>query len=223
MAVYAETQIYCRSCQRHVLARKRATNHVLHLLASVLLCGLWIPVWIVIALLASSEPWRCSVCGGAERPMAPVRPALQPLPGAVQQMPAVQHRPKYKPILQSLKWWHWAIAAGWIGLSVLVLSRRNLTSLWSSNASGSYEETAVSTLPLELGEGDKPIAVTVYPVDGTPSRLSLPVGTRVEQLQRMGAPPDFLVAPRRVRIISGPSAGTVVWVSGTQVQAARQR
>ncbi len=32
-----------------VVVTGRPVNHVLHLLASVFMCGLWIPVWIIIA------------------------------------------------------------------------------------------------------------------------------------------------------------------------------
>jgi len=42
--------------------------HVLHLLISVFLCGLWLPVWLahtLIDALAPGEPWRCQNCGTA--------------------------------------------------------------------------------------------------------------------------------------------------------------
>ena len=52
-----------------VLAVGRPVNHVLHLLVSVLLCGLWLPVW---ALIAASGGERRSVltvdgCGNVSR------------------------------------------------------------------------------------------------------------------------------------------------------------
>ena len=42
--------------------------HVLHLLITIFLCGLWLPVWIIHALvdsLSPGEPWRCQNCGTA--------------------------------------------------------------------------------------------------------------------------------------------------------------
>jgi hypothetical protein len=33
-----------------VVVQGKPVNHVLHLLATVLLCGLWLPIWIIIAL-----------------------------------------------------------------------------------------------------------------------------------------------------------------------------
>jgi nitrate reductase NapE component len=39
-------------------------NHVLHLLISVLLCGFWIPIWLLAMAANASEPYRCNQCGG---------------------------------------------------------------------------------------------------------------------------------------------------------------
>jgi hypothetical protein len=40
-------------------------NHVVHLLATIFLCGLWLPVWITIALWpVPCGPWLCTKCGG---------------------------------------------------------------------------------------------------------------------------------------------------------------
>ena len=43
-----------------LLARRQArkTNHVLHLLLSILTAGFWIPVWILVALRNSVEIWK---------------------------------------------------------------------------------------------------------------------------------------------------------------------
>ena len=45
--------------QRAVLAYGKRPNHVLHLLLSVITAGLWIPVWIIIAI--SSKERRQAV------------------------------------------------------------------------------------------------------------------------------------------------------------------
>lgn len=52
---------YCRSCGRNVLVRRKGTNHLLHLLLSLLTAGLWIIVWILCAIKVGG--WRCTVCG----------------------------------------------------------------------------------------------------------------------------------------------------------------
>jgi hypothetical protein len=41
--------------------QRPAINHVAHLLASIFLCLLWLPVWFLVVLTQS--PWRCSQCG----------------------------------------------------------------------------------------------------------------------------------------------------------------
>ncbi|HUQ72559.1 MAG TPA: hypothetical protein VM165_23730 [Planctomycetaceae bacterium] len=38
-------------------------NHVLHLLATVFLCGFWLPIWILMALTAPTRYLRCLSCG----------------------------------------------------------------------------------------------------------------------------------------------------------------
>lgn len=58
---------YCQVCQKQVLTHRehKRPNHILHLLITVLMCGLWFPVWIILTLLhllPFSSP-RCSNCG----------------------------------------------------------------------------------------------------------------------------------------------------------------
>lgn len=57
-----EDRGYCRECERPVLVRQETPNHILHLLLSVLLCGLWFPVWMIITLNGNGS-WYCSKCG----------------------------------------------------------------------------------------------------------------------------------------------------------------
>jgi hypothetical protein len=56
------SQRHCPHCQRSVLAQRQSRNHVLHLLLTLFLCGLWLPIWAMIA--ASPLPWHCPTCGG---------------------------------------------------------------------------------------------------------------------------------------------------------------
>ena len=51
---------FCPYCQKQVIAEKEGTNHILHLLLSVLTSGFWVIIWILCAL---SGEWRCSQCG----------------------------------------------------------------------------------------------------------------------------------------------------------------
>lgn len=59
MADYS--QKYCNNCDKNVLAVRKSTNHILHLLLSLLTVGLWIPIWILLSIRMGD--WRCTVCG----------------------------------------------------------------------------------------------------------------------------------------------------------------
>ncbi|ATN88709.1 hypothetical protein SEA_DEMSCULPINBOYZ_114 [Mycobacterium phage Demsculpinboyz] len=52
-----------------VVVTGQRVNHVLHLLVSVLLCGLWLPVWLVIALTGGEKRFVLAVdqCGNVTR------------------------------------------------------------------------------------------------------------------------------------------------------------
>lgn len=54
---------YCRSCDQRVLGVASTPNHVLHLLLTLITVGLWLPVWLLIALF-SDQSFRCPQCGG---------------------------------------------------------------------------------------------------------------------------------------------------------------
>lgn len=56
-----ETQKFCPSCNRNVLARRAGTNHVLHFLITFLTCGLWLIFWAGSTVKFGG--WRCSTCG----------------------------------------------------------------------------------------------------------------------------------------------------------------
>jgi len=61
---YEQTTKFCTSCRRDTLHTRPGTNHVLHLLVTVLLCCAWIPVWILFSLKIGG--WRCQTCGNKE-------------------------------------------------------------------------------------------------------------------------------------------------------------
>ena len=51
-------------------------NHTPHILASVFLCGLWLPIWIILAL-SESHDWRCAFCGFTDHVNYLSRPGLR--------------------------------------------------------------------------------------------------------------------------------------------------
>jgi len=54
--------IWCPRCNKRVVAHQPKINHTLHLVLTVLTCGLWLAVWLYFAM-SDSETWRCSECG----------------------------------------------------------------------------------------------------------------------------------------------------------------
>lgn len=56
-----QTTKVCPICQKPTLWARPGTNHILHLLITVMLCGFWLPVWILASLRIGG--WRCQTCG----------------------------------------------------------------------------------------------------------------------------------------------------------------
>ena len=48
-------QVLARTPTSAVVAFGKPVNHILHLLVSVLLCGLWLPVWLLIAATSGEK------------------------------------------------------------------------------------------------------------------------------------------------------------------------
>lgn len=61
---------YCHECERNRRLEHHGTNHVLHLLATCLLCGAWLPFWLIYAWLESV--WRCDYCGSRQVDKTPI-------------------------------------------------------------------------------------------------------------------------------------------------------
>jgi len=59
----SKKRMFCEEDMAMVLAERKTPNHVLHLLLSLLTAGLWIPVWLVLTLVAAGA-YRCPKCGG---------------------------------------------------------------------------------------------------------------------------------------------------------------
>lgn len=60
-------QDFCRNCEKDTLHEldPDSVNHILNLLITVFLCGIWLPFWIILALTAPRRKWRCLICGQA--------------------------------------------------------------------------------------------------------------------------------------------------------------
>lgn len=56
-----EASGFCKGCNRQVVVRRKGTNHVLHLMLTVLTVGFWSWVWLLSAIKIGG--WRCSQCG----------------------------------------------------------------------------------------------------------------------------------------------------------------
>ena len=53
---------YCDDCEELIRAERPGTNHVLHLLLSLITFGFWIIIWIMASIKIGG--WQCPRCGG---------------------------------------------------------------------------------------------------------------------------------------------------------------
>jgi hypothetical protein len=56
------TQAYCTFCQRRIRAERPGTNHLLHLLLTLVTGGVWLIVWLLCSIRIGG--YRCPMCGG---------------------------------------------------------------------------------------------------------------------------------------------------------------
>jgi hypothetical protein len=77
------SQQFCAVCGETRLFVKPGTSHGVHLIISLFLCGLWIPVWFLDTLCHNLTRSRCSVCGARSGTAgkAPARPSPRLAPG----------------------------------------------------------------------------------------------------------------------------------------------
>ncbi len=54
---------FCKTCEKQSAIVKAGTNHILHLLLTVLCCGWWLPLWALITISNASNDYKCSSCG----------------------------------------------------------------------------------------------------------------------------------------------------------------
>lgn len=62
---------YCPEDDRMVLAEKPGTNHVLHLILTLLTVGFWVIIWVMVSLNNASNSYRCPHCGTVTKRHAP--------------------------------------------------------------------------------------------------------------------------------------------------------
>jgi len=58
---FQEAGGYCSKCGKDVLVRRAGTNHILHLILTIITGGLWAIIWILSAIKFGG--WRCTQCG----------------------------------------------------------------------------------------------------------------------------------------------------------------
>lgn len=54
---------YCRYCKQHTIHQRQGVNHILHLLITVLTCGLWVIIWVLL-IWFNIGGWHCRKCMG---------------------------------------------------------------------------------------------------------------------------------------------------------------
>jgi len=62
-----QTGKHCPTCEKQTLHRQEGTARILHLLLTLITCGFWLPVWLLLALNAHTRPWVCQTCGSKKR------------------------------------------------------------------------------------------------------------------------------------------------------------
>ena len=67
----AKLRRYCPEDDRMVLAERQTPNHILHLLLTIISAGMWLIVWIPVAIVNDFNAYRCPICGGKTRHKAP--------------------------------------------------------------------------------------------------------------------------------------------------------
>ena len=58
---YQQKSKYCLYCQKQVLVNRPGTNHLLHLILTLVTGGLWLIIWILCSIKIGG--WKCCRCG----------------------------------------------------------------------------------------------------------------------------------------------------------------
>jgi hypothetical protein len=98
-----QTSGWCHVCQQQRMMTKPKINHVLHLILTLVTLGIWVFVWITLAIVNSGKSARCVQCGtkaghGARGPalQATVQ-EVEPRPGWVPEIPEAEPEPPSSP------------------------------------------------------------------------------------------------------------------------------
>jgi len=55
---------FCKNCDEQRKVARPKTNHILHLLLTIVTAGLWLIIWIGVAIKFGG--WRCDTCGSTK-------------------------------------------------------------------------------------------------------------------------------------------------------------
>lgn len=67
-----QTAGHCPTCGQQRMFTKPGMSHLLHLILSVLTLGIWLIVWLILAMGHSTKKPRCTNCGTELRQQAPL-------------------------------------------------------------------------------------------------------------------------------------------------------
>lgn len=67
---------FCSNCQQRRLFTRQGMNHTPHILASVFLCGMWLPIWMLLWIFYDAG-FHCSFCGYSDAPRHLANPHLR--------------------------------------------------------------------------------------------------------------------------------------------------
>ena len=62
MASHDVCRKYCKECDQNIMAERKGTNHVLHLILSLITAGGWLIIWLLASIKFGG--WWCPQCGG---------------------------------------------------------------------------------------------------------------------------------------------------------------
>lgn len=63
-----QINLQCAVCNEVMPHSQETTNHVLHLLLSVITAGLWVPIWILLSIGNGKAMATCTKCGNRRAP-----------------------------------------------------------------------------------------------------------------------------------------------------------
>jgi hypothetical protein len=66
-----QLQLQCAKCEAITPHNQPTPRHVMHALLSLFVLGLWIPVWIVVAVGSGKEAAACVTCNNTRLPTGP--------------------------------------------------------------------------------------------------------------------------------------------------------